>query len=77
MRVVLDTNTLASGVISLTHRGVASEVRQQFGAAEVGNELKGFNSSNRVYVTRPHGGVGGGGREVPSYPDLGLGNRIE
>jgi hypothetical protein len=25
-----------------------------------------------VYVTRSHGGVGGRGREVPSYPDWAL-----
>ena len=29
-----------------------------------------LNQPNRRVRTRTHGGVGGGGREVPPYPDL-------
>ncbi len=51
------------------HAGLASEVFPRFGAAEFGGEVRDSIHRTAVYVTRSHGGVGGRGREVPSYPD--------
>ena len=48
--------------------GLASEVLQQFGSA-IPRRMTGICSLNRRVRPRMHGGVGGGGREVFSYPD--------
>jgi Reverse transcriptase (RNA-dependent DNA polymerase) len=53
--------------------GDANEFLQRNGPARTGASQgrKRMHSTQRtaVYVTRMHGGVGGRGREVPSYPD--------
>ena len=53
--------------------GDANEFLPRNGLATIGfgQELRRMHSTQRtaVYVTRTHGGVGGRGREVPSYPD--------
>ena len=52
--------------------GDANEFLQPHGPAPTGSGqgLSDMHSTQRtaVYVTRMHGGVGGRGREVPSYP---------
>jgi len=53
--------------------GDANEFLQRNGPARTGASqgLTRMHSTQRtaVYVIRMHGGVGGRGREVPSYPD--------
>src|SRR5690349_1148524 len=49
--------------------GSAGEVLQQSGSAESGRMIRSSCHRTAVYVTRPHGGEGGGGREAFSYPD--------
>jgi hypothetical protein len=51
------------------HAGVAGAVLQQFGAAESGGDVRDSIHRATVYVTRSHGGVGRGGREVFPDPD--------
>lgn len=51
-----------------TIAGFAGEVLQQFGAA-IPRRMAGIRSLNRRVRSRMHGGVGGGGREVFSYPN--------
>jgi hypothetical protein len=61
--------TLAAVQDLSARTGIASALLQQFGAAKFGGEVKNSIHRTAVYVIRSHGGVGGRGREVPSYPD--------
>lgn len=55
--------------------GIASALLQQFGAAELGGEVRGSIHPTAVYVTRSPGGVVGRDCEVPSVI-IRLGNAI-